>query len=253
VDDATLLARVEASLGCCYEVIAGGTEGSRLLRLDGVTAAIVPAASQRSFCNAVLYDRPQALKAALDDLAAEYEAAGVRAWTVWVRPGDGDSAALLEAAGHGLDATPQAMGMELGTFEQRASDECEIVVVDDVGPLTAINDAAYGYDGDFDRTLRSYSGPGTVYEAHVGGRPAAALMAYDRDGDCGIFFVATLAEARGRGLATELMKRALADARDRGCTTTTLQATKAGEPIYARLGYRALGRLEMWERRSDDP
>jgi hypothetical protein len=41
----------------------------------------------------------------------------------------------------------------------------------------------------------------------------------------------------------------LLDSRDRGCKTTTLQATKMGEPVYAALGYRVIGRLEMWERR----
>ena len=59
----------------------------------------------------------------------------------------------------------------------------------------------------------------------------------------------TLEAARGRGLATSLMRRALADARERGCTTTTLVATKMGHPVYARLGYRDLGRVQMWERR----
>ena len=48
-------------------------------------------------------------------------------------------------------------------------------------------------------------------------------------------------------------QRALADARERGCTTTTLVATKMGHPVYARLGYRDLGRVQMWERRKPDP
>ena len=41
----------------------------------------------------------------------------------------------------------------------------------------------------------------------------------------------------------------LADARRRGCATTSLQATGMGRPIYARLGYRELDVIEMWERR----
>jgi len=45
------------------------------------------------------------------------------------------------------------------------------------------------------------------------------------------------------------MAPALADARDRRCITTTLQATKLGAPVYHQLGYRTLTRLEMWERR----
>jgi hypothetical protein len=45
------------------------------------------------------------------------------------------------------------------------------------------------------------------------------------------------------------MRRALVDARERGCTTTTLQATQMGQPVYSRLGYRDYGRVQMWERR----
>jgi hypothetical protein len=45
------------------------------------------------------------------------------------------------------------------------------------------------------------------------------------------------------------MRRALADGRERGCEVSTLQATKLGRPVYERLGYRAFGVIEMWERR----
>ena len=56
-------------------------------------------------------------------------------------------------------------------------------------------------------------------------------------------------EARGRGLATRLLRRALADARARGQASTTLVATAKGAPVYERIGYRSVGRIEMWERR----
>jgi len=42
---------------------------------------------------------------------------------------------------------------------------------------------------------------------------------------------------------------ALAAARERGQSTTTLIASGAGRPVYERLGYRPLGAIEMWERR----
>src|SRR4051794_32091203 len=71
----------------------------------------------------------------------------------------------------------------------------------------------------------------------------------DCDGDAGVMFVATLPEARGRGLAGGLLAVALVEARDRGCDISTLQATKMGEPVYARLGYQRLGAIQMWEKR----
>ena len=44
--------------------------------------------------------------------------------------------------------------------------------------------------------------------------------------------------------------QALIDARERGLTVSSLQATKMGYPIYERLGYEPICKLEMWERRA---
>jgi hypothetical protein len=46
------------------------------------------------------------------------------------------------------------------------------------------------------------------------------------------------------------MQHALAEARERGCTSTSLQATARGKPLYERLGYRDIGAVQMWERRA---
>ena len=46
------------------------------------------------------------------------------------------------------------------------------------------------------------------------------------------------------------MRHALREVRQRGCTTTTLESTKMAEPLYAELGYRSLGRYQMWELRT---
>jgi ribosomal protein S18 acetylase RimI-like enzyme len=92
-----------------------------------------------------------------------------------------------------------------------------------------------------------------VYIARENGRPLASVVSADHEGDCSIWWVATVPDARGRGLAPGLMRRALADGRERGNDVTTLQATKLGRPVYERLGYRPLGAIEMWERRKPAP
>jgi predicted acetyltransferase len=79
---------------------------------------------------------------------------------------------------------------------------------------------------------------------------AAALAIRDCDGDAGVWLVATLPEARGRGLAGGLLALAMHEARERGCDISTLQATRAGEPVYARLGYEKFGSIGMWEKRA---
>jgi ribosomal protein S18 acetylase RimI-like enzyme len=88
------------------------------------------------------------------------------------------------------------------------------------------------------------------YAALADGEVAACAVAGWQDGDCGIYLVATDPRAQGQGLCSELLRLALREAREAGCETTSLEATKAGEPVYERLGYRALGTLEMWEHRA---
>jgi GNAT superfamily N-acetyltransferase len=88
-----------------------------------------------------------------------------------------------------------------------------------------------------------------TYMARLDGRPASVVLASDLEGDCGIFMVGTVPEARGRGLSTALMRVALSEASERGCATSSLQASAMGYPVYRRLGYRDLGRAELWERR----
>jgi ribosomal protein S18 acetylase RimI-like enzyme len=75
------------------------------------------------------------------------------------------------------------------------------------------------------------------------GENVGSAMAFDHDGDCGIYNVGTEDRARRRGVGTAMTARLLLDARDRGCRTATLQSTPIGEGVYARLGFRSLGTI----------
>jgi ribosomal protein S18 acetylase RimI-like enzyme len=77
----------------------------------------------------------------------------------------------------------------------------------------------------------------------VDGQRVAAAIAYDHRGDCGIYNVSTMPHARRRGLGTALTVQLLHDARQRGCTTASLQATEMAEHLYSELGFRDLGRF----------
>jgi GNAT superfamily N-acetyltransferase len=92
-------------------------------------------------------------------------------------------------------------------------------------------------------------GSAHLYLARVDGAPGSFVMVHDHEGDCVFGFAATVPAARGRGLAAGLLHRALTDARDRGCRTSTTQATAMGRPVYERIGYRDLGPVHMYERR----
>ena len=82
-----------------------------------------------------------------------------------------------------------------------------------------------------------------ILVAQLEGENAAAGMAYDHDGDCGIYNVGTHPHARRRGLGTALTGLHLYQARERGCATASLQSTEIAERLYAGLGFRDLGRF----------
>jgi GNAT superfamily N-acetyltransferase len=225
---------------------------SRVFERDGVVAAIAPAVPDRSVVNSVAYRDAEALAATLDDLAAVYEDAGITAWTVWVPEEDRDAAGMLEAAGHRLDAEPMAMMAGLDGLDD--PDPGELDWDDDADPrvVALINDRAYTWpDGTFGGAMERFGDIDglRLYQARVDGEPVCVLGTYDNGSDCEVYFVATLAEHRGRGLARRLLHRALREARDRGLATSNLQSTKKGYPVYERLGYEPICRLAMWERR----
>jgi len=122
----------------------------------------------------------------------------------------------------------------------------------EVAAVAAINEAAYGLPaGQFARVLTALEASSAdVYVARLDDEPAACVVAVHAQQDCGIFMVATVPRAQRRGLALALIRQALRDARERGATSSSLQATRFGRPLYERLGYRDLGAIDMWERRT---
>ena len=246
MDDSTLHERMLASMEFAYPL---GLE--RLSTPAGVTAARCPQIPHRSVFNSVVYRDSEALVAALPELARQYEAAGTIAWTVWVPASDTRVKEALEASGSVLDATPEAMAAPLEEIDCDAGAEgLDWEQVEGLAEMGAILGEAFHWSGEpIGEVLEAVTDVGHLYVARVDGRPGGCVGCVDTDGDAGIYWVGTLPEARGRGLAGGLMRQALRDARERGCTTTSLQATAMGRPVYRRLGYRELGQIEMWERR----
>ena len=220
---------------------------------DGIAACVYPAAPERSVFNSVIwYEDAAALERSHERLREAYDSAGIEAWTVWVPEHDMDAAAFLESAGHRLDADPANMLLDLREFH--APDPpadvnwgCDATLEE----WAEVNEAAYPWgDGSMQRGMLAMGRlTGPVYAVREEGRAVSVLGAEDHDGDCYITLVATLPEWRGLGYAGVLMNEALRDAKARGCTTSSLQATKKGAPVYARVGYQTLGAFQMWERR----
>lgn len=257
LSDADAFRVMARSMRRTAELSALGAPDSRAMQLDSVTAAITPAAPDRSVLNGVVVEDFSKLADQLETLAAAYAAAGVRAWTVWVPSGELEARDLLGAAGHKLDASPAAMLLDLSELREPAAGPLGDYSTEwDIEAAGAVNDAAYGdTSGLFARAMGALPpDAGHMYLARVDGEPASWVMVHDDDSDnCEFWIAATIPSARGRGLVSGLLHRALVDARERGCTTSTTQASKMGEPVYERLGYRKFGTIEMWERRTPPP
>jgi ribosomal protein S18 acetylase RimI-like enzyme len=79
--------------------------------------------------------------------------------------------------------------------------------------------------------------------ASLDGESVSTAVALDHEGDCGIYDVATVEQARRRGLATALTALHLHDALARECRTASVQSTPMAENVYASVGFLDLGRI----------
>lgn len=232
------------------EAFGSAAADSLLLRREGLLASIAPAAPQRSLFNSVFYASADALAAEIEGLGEAYDSHGVQAWTVWVPDEDRQSAALLAGRGHKLDAAPRAMAMPLDDLPSSPPQPAGVEArPGDPAVAADLNDRAYGYGVDGFRA--ALAGPTAIQWslACAGEEPVCCVGAIETGEDCCITGVATPAEHRGRGIAGWLLWRVLAEARQRGLLSASLQATKAGAPLYERLGFADFGYIEMWELR----
>lgn len=232
------------------EAFGSAAPDSLLIRREGLLAAVVPASPQRSLFNSVYYDDPAALAAEIDALEQAYDSHGVRAWTVWVPDADRETVRLLGARGYSLDASPRAMAMELSELGPEPPAPAGV----ERGPIASsmcaeLNDRAYGFGDDGFRAGLSGDTAINWYGAYAGETPIGCVGTIVVDDDCCVTGVATPPEHRGQGIASWLLWQALAEAREGGLASASLQASRAGAPLYERIGFRDLGFVEMWEMR----
>lgn len=233
------------------QALLGGHAGpGSVLEREGLVASVVPSAPDSPTLNAAVAIAAERAPEHLEELQRRYAGAKVRRWGVWLDGSASLAAQALAQAGMVVTTASPGMGAKLdelpGSHEDGAAPRPA-----DLTTVGRVNDLAYGnYDARLERTLAPLpNGILKGYRADLNGKPAAVALTLRHGEDCGVSFVATIPKARRKGLASTVMRQALAAARDSGCTTTTLQATDVGERLYTNLGYRRLCVMQLWERR----
>jgi ribosomal protein S18 acetylase RimI-like enzyme len=236
--DAELYHRGAATLVASWEEYARGAVGASLQRLPGVAAAVFPNEPERSVYNNALLERELGASEradALDAMEAAYAAAGVARFAAWIHETDVPMRDDLVGRGYTIDTSTRAMAMTLDDIRLPPSD-IDLTLADwrehlriagvPANFLAAADPSAYH-----------------ILLARLDGETVATAMAFDYEGDCGIYNVGTLEHARRRGLGTALTTIQLHAAVARGCETASLQSTPMAERLYRAAGFRDLGRI----------
>jgi GNAT superfamily N-acetyltransferase len=209
-----------------------------------------------SFLNQAFITRPVRDPAALIARAERFYAARGFPWLLRaVAPPPPDLERAATAAG--LVRSEPLPGMVLAplTGEARPAPRLEVRVVEDMASLRVFNevsDAGFGMPPEVTEALTTPAllEPPDVamYIGYVDGRPAATSMRVTSHRIAGVYTVATLEEFRGRGIGEAMTWRAALGGLAEGCVAASLQASRMGFPIYARMGFRHVVDYATWER-----
>jgi GNAT superfamily N-acetyltransferase len=234
-----LFDRSLATLIRSWIYLASGSPGAEVIESDGAAIAVFVHSPDRDFLNNTVLPRGVDTPDAILDLAERaYADRGVERYAVWVHESEAEVATAVQARGYAFDSSTRTMAMETDQVNEFEGERFDLV--------ESSPSEFWRVDG-LEGLVPELSPEGaSFYIARLDGEDAAMLMAFDHDDDCGIYMVGTVPSARRQGLATALSARAVADARERGCTTVSLQSTEMAEGVYARVGFRDLGRFDEY-------
>lgn len=242
-----------------WDALAEANLCASLAMLPGADVADTPHAYRvhtpvpHSSCNPVVarhLPTGDALAALIAETRAYYAARGTPyRWYLTPRTTPDGIGDAFVAHGFTRRATGN-MAVDLAALPEAASlpDDCTIAEVHGAPQWTAwcrTFAAGYGLPAAIgDPLLRALSvlpaGPGTLlrhYLALLGDAPVATATLLLAGGAAGIYWVATVPEARGRGIGAAVTLAALRAGRADGMGVGVLQSTAMGVPVYRRLDF----------------
>lgn len=181
----------------------------------------------------------------------------VKMFTWWMEPpiksSDWDS--ILSAHGFGFSNNTPGMAVELHELNEpmQPVEELEIRVVNDEESLRVwVKVLVQGFelpteweDPWLQVCLRmGLDFPSRNYLGYWNGEPVSTSSVFFGGGVAGIYCVATLPEARGRGIGAAMTLKPLQDAGEMGYRIGILQSSEMGYPVYKRLHFKHLCQIE---------
>ena len=246
---AALAAAVQANL-FTFLCQAGKTSTGEFFSLPGLArwATRIP----HPWFNGVLVSQPPGSDAGerIEGTKAYFQGRGCDTFSWWLDPGLEPESwrAPLGAAGFQFSDDTPGMALDLASLPEKLSLASGL----SIRPVESLADlrlwvqlflAGYGlpadWAGDFYDLFKGIgiSLPIRHYLGNLEGRPVAASTLYLAAGVAGIYDVATLPEARRRGLGAALTLAPLLEARRLGYRVGILQSSPDGFGVYRRLGF----------------
>lgn len=259
VDNPRLVEALEANTAAAYADMARNPQGDVYCGPD-LTRFI--SGAQVHILNGVADARlrEEGLDATLEEILGHFKSRAVP-MTWWVGPSTRpeDLGERLEARGLSYDGETPGMAVDIGAL----GEEKAVIPALSVAPATSEGDLA-----DWARVAaRGYGMPEEVipalseiamrhcmrddprwayYLARLDGQPVATTSMFPFAGVAGIYCVATLPEARGRGIGAEITRIALQRAGKQGYRVGILQASGMGFPVYRRMGFATVLTFQLY-------
>jgi ribosomal protein S18 acetylase RimI-like enzyme len=231
------------------------SEGGSVVERDGMLFVAGGSAFPVGYSNAAL--RVDGALPAADAFAAADVFFGElgRGYTLLVHAEqDADLVEAARARGQAPASQAPFMTAEHPLEAPDKGDVPELRLVEDVAgarDLVAVNRRAYGDLGMpaeetetmFGKTSRLLVPEIHAVVAYQNGRPISTAMILSSDRAAGVYWVGTVPDARGRGLAEHCTRVVTNAAFARGARIVSLEASKMGFPIYLRMGFETVGEV----------
>ncbi len=164
-------------------------------------------------------------------------------------------AEALETAGYARTVETPVMALDPIPDGTRKVDGLEIHRVESARDLADFQKTAFlGFDlpeagGPLFLTEELRTQPNVrLYLGRIDGQACCTSLVIATGSVAGIYWVATLEAQRGKGLGEAITWAAVRGGRELGCGIANLQASIAGAPVYARMGFETLTDYVRFER-----